>query len=109
MKIAPPFLHPSFGTFTADALGNLNIAGTENLDALLGYEQGDQYNTYPAKARVNDGEPVDVLFLGDAASADALLEGITVASGDVVEIIGTINPARTDVEQGTVTATATVA
>ena len=110
--VVPPLKRASFGTVTCDAGGTVEFSGGENLDALAGFEDQDYRYKYDVKAKVNGGEPVDLTLLGDTdgeTGSGTLLEVGELHAGDTVEIFDTVSPARTDVEQGTVTATATVA
>ena len=108
----PPLKRASFGTVTCDAGGTVEFSGGENLDALAGFEDQDYRYKYDVKAKVNGGEPVDLTLLGDTdgeTGSGTLVEVGELHAGDTVEIFDTVSPVRTDVEQGTVMATATVA
>ena len=108
----PSLLHATFGEVTCDEGGNVAFEGGENLDALEGFEDQGQRWKYAVKARVNGGEAVDLTLFGSTdgeSGSGSLAEAGELSAGDVVEIFDTVSPERTDVEQGVVTGTATVA
>ena len=112
LRVEEPAKVATFGTVTCDAGGNVAFEGGENLDALATFEDQDYRSKFEVKAKVNDGELFDVMFLADPAATSgsgSLNYAGELHAGDTVTIIGTIDPSRTDVEQGEVTASMTVA
>lgn len=110
----PPLKRVSLGSVSCDTSGNVWFDGAENLDALRDFEVQEEQGRakLEAKARVNGGEPVDIMFLGDMAgtsgSASLAYEpGLQV--GDTIVITAPVSTSRPDVEQGDMTAETTVA
>ena len=112
VKFDEPKKVASFGEVACDTSGNVSFDGGQNLDALATFEDQEDRSKFEVKAKVNDGEPFDVMFLADPAGTSgsgSLNYTGELHAGDTVTIVGTINPSRTDVEQGEVTASMTVA